>query len=135
MASKGTGPEDLGRRAVRGAGRPSPYHRAVMPAPWLLALGLALGLIVLIPARRLQLAGVSRPGIAAYTALLWVLGMVLAIRPVGIRFLLPILLIAYLAPFVAGPERVARVLARRRLDPPPIKDVTPQDQPPPDDPA
>ena len=63
------------------------------------------------------------------------MGMVIAIRPVGLRVLLPILLIAYLAPFVAGPDRVARVLARRRIDPPPMKDVTPPDQRPPDDPA
>ena len=105
-----------------------------MPAPWLLALGLALALIVLIPAKRLQLAGLSGRVAGAYAIALWLLGMVIAIRPIGIRFLLPILLIAYLAPFVAGPERVARVLARRRLDPP-MKNVTPPDQRPPDDPA
>ncbi len=106
-----------------------------MPAPWLLALGLALALIVLIPAKRLQLAGLSGRVTGAYAIGLWLLGMAIAIRPIGIRFLLPILLIAYLAPFVAGPERVARVLARRRLDPPPMKDVTPPDQRTPDDPA
>ena len=106
-----------------------------MPAPWLLALGLVLALIVLLPAKRLQLAGVSGRLTGAYAIALWLMGMVIAIRPVGIRILLPILLIAYLAPFVAGPERVARVLARRRIDPPPIKNVTPPDQRPPDDPA
>jgi hypothetical protein len=106
-----------------------------MPAPWLLALGLALALIVLIPARRLQLAGISRRVSGAYAVALWLMAMVIAIRPVGIRILLPILLIAYLAPFIAGPERVARVLARRRIDPPPMKNVTPPDQRPPDDPA
>lgn len=104
-----------------------------MPAPWLLALVLVLGFIVLIPARRLQLAGLSGRATGAYAAVLWLMGMVLAIRPVGLRFMLPILLVAYLAPFVAGPERVARVLARRRLDPPPMKNVTPPDDPPPDD--
>jgi len=104
-----------------------------MPAPWLIALALALGLIVLIPARRLQLAGLSGRITGAYAAFLWLMGMVVAIRPVGLRFLLPILLIAYLAPFVAGPERVARVVARRRLSPPPMKDVTPPDDAPPDD--
>ena len=104
-----------------------------MPAPWLIALALALGLIVLIPARRLQLAGLSGRVTGAYAAALWAMGMVVAIRPVGLRFLLPILLIAYLAPFVAGPERMARVLVRRRLDPPPMKNVTPPDDGPPDD--
>lgn len=117
-----------------------------MPAPWLLALGLVLALIVLIPAKRLQLAGLSGRVTGAYAIGLWLLGMVIAIRPIGLRILLPILLIAYLAPFIAGPERVARVLARRQLDPPPIKNVTPSerrasdqrradDQRPPDDPA
>lgn len=104
-----------------------------MPPAWLLALGLVLGLIVLIPARRLQLAGLSGRVTGAYAAALWAMGMVVAIRPVGLRFLLPILLISYLAPFVAGPERVARVLARRRLDPPPMKDVTPPEDRPKDD--
>jgi hypothetical protein len=106
-----------------------------MPAPWLLALGLVLALIVLIPAKRLQLAGLSRRVTGAYAVGLWVMGMVIAIRPIGLRVLLPILLIAYLAPFVAGPDRVARVLARRRIDPPPMKNVTPPDQQPPDDQA
>jgi len=104
-----------------------------MPAPWLIALALALGFIVLVPARRLQLAGLSGRVTGAYAAALWAMGMFVAIRPVGLRFLLPILLIAYLAPFVAGPERLARGLARRRPDPPPIKNVTPQDDGPPDE--
>ena len=103
--------------------------------PWLLALGLVLGLLVLLPARRLQLAGLAPRTIGMLALLLWVMGMIIAIRPVGLRVLLPILLIAYLAPFVAGPDRVARVLARRRVDSPPMKDVTPPDQRPPDDPA
>jgi hypothetical protein len=100
----------------------------MMPEPWLLALAFLLGLIVLIPARRLQLAGVSGRVTGAYAAVLWLLAMLIVIRPVGLRFILPILLIAYLAPFVAGPERVARVIARRRqIERPPMKNVTPPD--------
>lgn len=131
MAPKGTGP-GVGAGLWSAAQDDPARIIAVMPATWLLALGLALGLIVLIPARRLQLAGVSRGAAAAYVAVLWALGMVIAIRPVGIRFLLPILLIAYLAPFVAGPDRVARVLSRRRPTDRPIKDVTPPHDDPPD---
>ena len=106
----------------------------MLPAPWLLGLALVLGLIVLIPARRLQLAGLSRVAIGTYAAFLWGMGMLVAVRPIGIRFLLPILLVVYLAPFVAAPERVARVLARRRRpdDPPPMKNVTPPEDRPPD---
>ena len=105
----------------------------MLPAPWLLALALVIGLIVLIPARRLQHAGLSRVAIGSYVAFLWGLGMFVAIRPIGIRFLLPILLIVYLAPFVAAPDRVARAVSRRRRpdDRPPMKNVTPPDDRPP----
>jgi hypothetical protein len=51
----------------------------------------------------------------------------------------PILLVAYLAPFVAGPDQVRRLLRRPRRPPggpgrdgverPPMKDVTPPDGP------
>ena len=98
--------------------------------PWLLALALVVGLLVLIPARRLQLAGVAPRVIGFYALGLWVLAMALAIRPAGARILVPFLIVSYLAPFVAGPDTVRRVLDRggRRPDgPPPMKDVTPPD--------
>jgi hypothetical protein len=118
---------------LRGAMRAMcPYDRPVIVSPWLLALGLVLGLFVLLPARRLQLAGLSTRTIGLYAAGLWVAGFFLAIRPVGARFLIPILLLAYIAPFVAAPEVVGRVLRRgQRRDPPPppMKNVTPPDDP------
>ena len=107
-----------------------------MPAPWLLALGFALGLLVLIPARRLQAADVTSRTIGLYALALWAMGMLLAIRPLGARFLVPILLVAYLAPFIGAPEQVRRVLGRGRgrmpgTSPgaPPMKDVTPREPP------
>ena len=106
-------------------------------SPWLIALGLVLALLVLFPARRLQLAGLSSRAIGAYVTVLWLIGFLLAIRPAGFaRFLVPIVLLAYIAPFVAAPERVERVgrwLGRGRPpDPPrpPMKDVTPRDDQP-----
>jgi hypothetical protein len=105
----------------------------VILSPQLLALGLGLGLLVLLPARRLQLAGWSGRSIGLYAFGLWLAGFFVAVRPVATRFLIPILLVAYIAPFVGAPERVANVLRRgRRGDPPPppIKDVTPPDQRP-----
>ena len=49
--------------------------------------------------------------------LAWVLyaaSIFLAVRaPLATRFLLPILVLAYVAPFVAGPERLTRVLVAR----------------------
>jgi hypothetical protein len=105
-----------------------------MLAPWLLALGLALGLLVLLPARRLQLAGLAPRTIGMYALGLWLLTMFVAIQPTAGRILVPILVVAYIAPFVAAPERVGRFL--RRGGPPgrgdagqhpPMKNVTPRD--------
>ncbi|MDO8483462.1 MAG: hypothetical protein Q7S35_00800 [Candidatus Limnocylindrales bacterium] len=100
-------------------------------SPQLLALGLAFGVIVLLPARRLQLAGLSGRSIGLYTLGLWLGAFLVALLSGATRFLIPILLIAFIAPFVAAPERVGRVLrrgGRRDPPPPPIKDVTPPGQ-------
>src|SRR5918993_2789943 len=83
-----------------------------MLPPWLLALGLVLGLLVLLPARRLQLAGLAPRTIGLLALTLWALAMLVAISPGGARVLIPILLVAYLAPFVAAPDRVGRILRR-----------------------
>jgi hypothetical protein len=118
----------------------------VTPSPALLAIALVLGLVVLLPARRLQLAGFRGRTIGCYAAFLWVLGFLLAIRPVAARFMIPILVIAYLAPFVVAPARMAGIMARGRGRPvagrgrpaaattrpptarPPMKDVTPPER-------
>jgi hypothetical protein len=97
--------------------------------PWLLALALGLGLLVLIPARRLRAAGLSRGSVGLYVLVIWGLAMFVAIRPGATRIVIPLLLLAYLAPFIAGPDVLGRVL-RRRPPPPPIKNVTPPDPPP-----
>ena len=101
----------------------------LLPAPWVIGVALLLGLVVLLPARRLQAAGLSSRSIGLYAVGLWALGFFLIVRPGFTRLLLPILLIAYLAPFVAGPDRIARVFRRGgRLPPkPPMKNVTPPD--------
>jgi hypothetical protein len=115
----------------------------VLPAPWLLALGLVVALLVLLPARRLQLAGLTSVAVGTYAVILWLFAMFVAIRPIGARFVVPILILAYLAPFVAAPDRVGRFLTRGRggsggrrgrrdgpgADGRPVKDVTPPDQP------
>jgi hypothetical protein len=101
----------------------------MLPAPWLLALALVLALLVLIPARRLALADVAPRSIALYALGLWAAAMFLAIRPGATRILIPFLLVIYLAPFVASPDQVGRVLRRRPPadGQPPMKDVTPPD--------
>ena len=106
-----------------------------MPPPWLLAVALVVALLALIPARRLQLAGMSSRTIGLYALGLWVVAMALAVRPTGTRILVPLLIVAYVAPFVAAPDRVRRVLSRRRPGPdagPPMKNVTPTDDEPAD---
>ena len=114
----------------------------MLPAPALLAVGLIIGLIILLPARRLQLAGFSRRSIALYAICLWALAFFMAVRPLAARFLIPILLIAYLAPFVVAPGRLSGIVTRGKGrggpggpgsagDPrqPQIKNVTPPDNP------
>ena len=122
-------------RVVGGRSRDA-YHRRVIIPAWLLTLALVLGLLVLLPARRLQLAGVRGRAIGAYAIALWLMGFLLVVRPIGARFLVPIVLLTYIAPFVAVPEVVGRVLRRGRPrhppgDPPrpPMKNVTPPDEP------
>jgi hypothetical protein len=99
-----------------------------MPAPWVLALALVLGLLMLVPARRLRSAGLDASTIGVYAVLVWSLAMLVAVRPIGTRVLVPVLLLAYLAPFLAPPETIGR-LFRRREPRRPIKDVTPPDPP------
>ena len=109
----------------------------MLPPPAILALGLVLALFVLLPARRLHLAGFSSRVIGLYAFGLWFVALLLAIRPGATRFLIPILLVAYIAPFVAAPDALARYLRRGRGGPgtggqvgpdrPPMKNVTPPD--------
>jgi len=116
----------------------------VLPTPALLAVGFLLGLVVLLPARRLQLGGVSSRLIGFYAFCVWALAFVLVFRPIAARFLVPILVIAYVAPFVVAPARISGIVRRGtggrgpggrgtggRGDPPrpPMKNVTPPDDP------
>lgn len=105
----------------------------MLPAPALLAIAIAIALIVLIPARRLQLAGFRARWIGVYAVCVWAMAFVLAIRPIATRFLIPILVVAFIAPFVVAPERLSSIVRRggRSGDPPqpPMKNVTPPDPP------
>lgn len=106
----------------------------MLPAPALLGLAILIALVVLLPARRLQLAGMSSRVIGLYAICLWALAMLVAIRPLLLRVMIPILLVMYLGPFVTAPDRVAGIVRRTRRrgdDPPrpPMKNVTPPDGP------
>ncbi len=79
----------------------------MLPETPYIILAIVIALVVLLPARRLQLAGFSRAVIAVYALGVWALAMILVFRPVLIRFLVPILVVLYLAPFVTAPGRMS----------------------------
>lgn len=86
-------------------------------------------LLAMLPVWRLHVAGWPRGWLLA-AWLAYAVMLVLAIRfTPAVRFLLPVLLLAYVAPFIAGPERLTRVLEGRKPPPRPIIDVTPAPPP------
>ena len=93
--------------------------------PLLLVIVLVAALVALIPVWRLRIAGWP----PRWLVLAWVLyaaSIFLAVRaPLATRFLLPILVLAYVAPFIAGPERLTRVMRGPGEPPRPVIDVTP----------
>jgi hypothetical protein len=101
----------------------------VIAPPWLLALGLVLGLLALVPAGRLRAAGLARGTVGLYALALWALAMLMAIRPGATRILVPVLIVAYVVPLLIDPDVMARVLRRGSAERRPMKDVTPPDPP------
>jgi len=94
-------------------------------SPGLLLVLLVALLLALLPVWRLFRAG-WRPGILFGAWVVYAVAILLVLRVPGpSRFLVPILVLAYVAPFVAGPERLTRVLGPRAPKPRPIIDVTP----------
>jgi hypothetical protein len=87
-----------------------------MPSPTILAGAGLLFLLFLIPTRRLQLAGWPARALGSYLGGMLVLGLVTAELRGPIRFLVPILVIGYVAPFVTLRSGIERLLGggRRR---------------------
>jgi hypothetical protein len=104
------------------------------PAPWLVAFVLLCFVLAAIPARRLFLAGIRPAWLWAYVLLLVGLSVAaIAARGAG-RFLVPFLVVLYVAPLVVGPDTIARRLRRGRRPPRnvgsgPGRDVGPDDPP------
>lgn len=92
----------------------------------LLLLGLVgiVALLLLIPTRRLFLAGWSQRALILYFVAMLGLGILVAELRGPARFLVPILIIGYLAPFVVASDGMARLLGRQPRRPV-VKDVTP----------
>lgn len=103
-----------------------------MPNPVLLALVGLLFLLLLAPTRRLQLAGWSSRALAAYLGSMLLLGLLVAELRGPARFLVPILVIGYLAPFVTLRSGLDRLRGRGtrdsgpdvRVERPPVKSVS-----------
>jgi hypothetical protein len=98
-------------------------------SPALLLTALLAGLIALLPVWRLHRAGWP-PGTLFTAWVLYALGLFIGVRfPGPFRLVLPVLVVAYVAPFVVSPERLARVLRGKPPTPPVIIDVTPRPAP------
>ena len=109
-------------------------------SPLTIGLALVIALLVAIPTRRLAISGARRETLAVYFVGVWALGLFVAIAHGPVRVLLPILLVAYLAPFVTlgpGLDRLRDRFGLRRVPgsdestPAGVKDVTPRDGDPP----
>ncbi len=79
----------------------------------LLALVAVIAILVLIPTRRLYLAGWRAGLLAAYFLLVTGLGVIAAELRGPARFLIPILVVAYIAPFVTARAGIARLTGGR----------------------
>lgn len=96
-----------------------------------LVLVAAIALLVLLPTRRLYLAGWSEGALAAYFLALIAFGLLVAELRGPARYLVPILVVAYVAPFVTFRAGVARIVGRPPspvVRPGPIRRVGPSDQ-------
>ncbi|HEY2887153.1 MAG TPA: hypothetical protein VGM28_01960 [Candidatus Limnocylindrales bacterium] len=94
-------------------------------APALLLSLLVASLVALLPVWRLHVAGWP----TRWLATAWVLysiGILVAIRFPVVRLVIPIVVVAFIAPFIAGPERVTRLLQGRPTAPAVVIDVTPR---------
>jgi hypothetical protein len=98
-------------------------------SPLLLLIVLIACLVALLPVWRLRVAGWPRGWLLA-AWITYAVAILVALWFAGsLRFLLPVIVLAFVAPFVAGPERLTRVLAGRRPPERPIVDVTPSPAP------
>ncbi len=73
-----------------------------MLSPALLALSLVLIIVLLAPAGRLRQSGWPARAAATYLIVMVALGLIVAELPGPARFLVPILVLAYITPFVAA---------------------------------
>ena len=100
-----------------------------MPTLGFVALIAVLGLLVMIPTRRLFLAGWTSPALTVYFLIVLALGLFVAELRGPARYLIPILVLAYIAPFVTARDGVARLKNRLGGSPPAPRDDARPDRP------
>ena len=105
-----------------------------LPAPWLIGLVLLCIALAAIPTRRLSDAGIRPAWLTAYLVLVTALAVAVVVVRGPARFLVPFLVVLYVAPLVVAPETTARWLRRGRRSPKhvgsgPGRDVGPDDPP------
>ncbi len=106
---------------------PTAYDRGMSPA--ILLVVLIAMLLAMLPVWRLRVAG-WRPGVLFWAWVVYTVAILAVIRLPGAgRFLAPILVLAFVAPFVAGPERLSRLFGRPTPPARPIIDVSPRPAP------
>src|SRR4029077_3677486 len=121
-----------------------------MPSLAFLLLLVLVAVLALIPTRRLYLGGWRNPGLTVYFLSLIALALLVAELRGPARYLVPILVVAYIAPFVTARDGIARLRGRIsrgpgarpprpgagrtsvHREPRPMKNVTPNEARPPD---
>jgi hypothetical protein len=98
--------------------------------PFVIGLVLIVGIVALAPASRLYRAGVASEVVATWLGAMWLLGIVVFIVPALARFTIPLLIALAVIPF-AWPGLIGRLFARRPASRPPMKNVTPPEEPQP----
>jgi hypothetical protein len=93
-----------------------------MPSSGFLVLFGVIALLVLLPTRRLFLAGWKAPWLTSYFLFVVALALFVAELFGPARYLIPILVLAYIAPFITARDGMARL--RGRLRPPPASPGT-----------
>ncbi len=98
-----------------------------MLSPALLALALVLVVVLLAPTERLRRAGWPPRALGGYLLAMVLLGLLASELVAADRLLVPILVVGYLAPFVAARAGLDRLAPFRRasvsVERPPIKHV------------
>jgi hypothetical protein len=87
-----------------------------VPSPALLALALVLFVILLGPTDRLRRAGWPPRALGAYLVAMLLLGLLVAELPGPARYVVPVLVVGYLAPFVTARAGIDRLWRGRRPD-------------------